>query len=129
MNNEEESVKRRRLVRSTRFLDYIRQHPKQFTVVERGKKGEAVPVEEEELERLYEEGCKVIVIPDPGEPRAKYGFLIFLELDLVVGSELGPLPFNAIHGGHLFMPRDFLVVFGPCGGNKGIEEPRTALSH
>jgi hypothetical protein len=71
-------------------------------VVERTKKGKAVLVEGEELDRLYEQGCKVIVVPDPGEPRAKYGFLIFLELDLVVGSELGPLPANAIYGGQLF---------------------------
>jgi hypothetical protein len=79
------------------------------------------------VERLYEEGCKVVVVPDPGEPRAKYGFVIFLELDLVVGSELGPLPHNIIYRGQLFMPRDFLRVFGPCEGDEGIEEPPMAL--
>jgi hypothetical protein len=35
-------------------------------VVEQTKKGKAVPVEEEELDRLYEQGWKVIVVPDPG---------------------------------------------------------------
>jgi hypothetical protein len=68
------------------------------------------------------------VVPDPGEPRQKSGFLIFLELDLMVGSELGPLPANAIYGGQLFMPHDFPMAFGPCEGEKGgVEEPRTAL--
>jgi hypothetical protein len=46
----------------------------------------------------------------------------------MVGSELGPLPANAIYGGQLFMPRDFSTAFGPCQGEKGVvEEPRTAL--
>jgi hypothetical protein len=74
----EESVRRRRLERSARFLDYINKHPDQFPVVERTTKGKAVPVEGKELDRLYEQGCKVIVIPDPDEPRAKYGFFFFL---------------------------------------------------
>jgi hypothetical protein len=96
--------------------------------VERTTKGKAVPVEGKELDRLYEQGCKVIVIPDPDEPRAKYGFLIFLELDLIVGSDLGPLPANAIYGGQLFMPHDFPTAFGPCKTeNGGVEEPQTAL--
>jgi hypothetical protein len=128
MQREEESVRRRRLDRLARFLDYIKKHAEQFSVVERTKKGKAVPAEGEELDRLYEQGCKVIVVPDPGEPRAKYGFLIFLELDLVMGSELGPLPANAIYGGQLFMPHDFPTTFGPCRGEKGVvEEPLTAL--
>jgi hypothetical protein len=128
MQREEESVRRRRLERSARFLDYINKHPDQFPVVERTTKGKAVLVEGKELDRLYEQGCKVITIPDPDEPRAKYGFLIFLELDLIVGSELGPLPTNAIYGGQLFMPHDFPTAFGPCKTEKGgVEEPQTAL--
>jgi hypothetical protein len=128
MQREEESVRRRRLERSARFLDYINKHSDQFPVVERTTKGKAIPVEWKELDRLYEQGCKVIVIPDPDESRAKYGFLIFLELDLIVGSELGPLPINAIYGGQLFMPHDFPTAFGPCKIEKGgVEEPQTAL--
>jgi hypothetical protein len=116
------------LERSARFLDYINQHLEQFPVVERTKEGKAVQVEGKELDRIYEQGCKVIVVPNPGEPRQKYGFLIFLELDLMVGSELGPLPANAIYGGQLFMPHDFPTAFGPCEKEKGgVEEPRTAL--
>jgi hypothetical protein len=128
MQREEESVRRRRLERSARFLDYINKHPEQFPVVERTTKGKAVPVEGENLDRLYQQGCKVIVVPDPDEPRTKYGVLIFLELDLVVGSELGPLPANAIYGGQLFMPHDFPTAFGPCKTEKkGVEKPQTAL--
>jgi flagellar biosynthesis GTPase FlhF len=128
MQREEESVRRRRLERSARFLDYINKHPDQFPVVERTTKGKAVPVEGKELDRLYEQGCEVIVILDPDEPRAKYGFLMFLELDLIVGSELGPLPTNAIYGGQLFMPHDLPTAFGPCKTEKrGVEEPQTAL--
>jgi flagellar biosynthesis GTPase FlhF len=128
MEREEELVRRRRLDRLARFLDYITKHPEQFPVVERTKKGKAVPVEGENLDRLYQQGCKVIVVPDPDEPRAKYGFLIFFELDLIVGSELGPLPANAIYGGQLFMPHDFPTAFGPCKTEKGgVEEPQTAL--
>jgi hypothetical protein len=122
MAREEESVKRRRLARSTRFLAYIREYPEQFPVAKQTREGKAVPVGEKEVESLYEEGCKVVVVPDPGEPRAKYGFLIFLELDLVVGSELGPLPHNTIYGGQLFMLRDFPRVFGPV---KGMRESRS----
>jgi flagellar biosynthesis GTPase FlhF len=128
MQREEESVRRRRLERSARFLDYINKHPEQFSVVERTTKGKAVPVEGKNLDRLYQQSCKVIVVPDPDEPRAKYGFLIFLELDLVVGSELGPLPANAIYGGQLFMPHDFPTAFGPCKTEKGgVEDPQAAL--
>jgi hypothetical protein len=128
MQREEELVRHRRLERSARFLDYINKHPDQFPVVERTTKGKVVLVEGKELDRLYEQGCKVIVIPDPNEPRAKYGFLIFLKLDLIVGSELGPLPTNAIYGGQPFMPHDFPTAFGPCKTEKGgVEEPQTAL--
>jgi hypothetical protein len=127
MQREEESVRRRRLERSARFFNYVNKYPDQFPVVERTTKGKAVPVEGKELDRLYEQGCKVIVIPDPDEPRAKYGFLIFSELDLIVGSELGPLPTNAICGGQLFMPHDFPTAFGPCKTEKGgVEKPQTA---
>jgi hypothetical protein len=67
---------------------------------------------------------------DPKSRRtpSEYGFLIFLELDLIVGSELGPLPTNAIYGGQLFMPHDFPTAFEPCKTEKGgVEEPQTAL--
>jgi hypothetical protein len=47
MQREEESVRRRRLERSARFLDYINKQPEQFPVVERTTKGKAVPVEGE----------------------------------------------------------------------------------
>jgi hypothetical protein len=128
MQREGESVRRRRLDRSARFFDYIQKHPEQFPVVERTKKGKAVPVEGQGLDRLYEQGCKVIVVTDPGEPRAKYWFLIFLELDLVVRSELGPLPANAIYRGQLFMPHDFPTAFGLCKAKNGVvEEPLTVL--
>jgi hypothetical protein len=129
MQREEESVRRRRLERSARLLDYINKHLNQFPVVERTTKGKAVPVGGKELYRLYEQGCKVIVIPDPDEPRAKYGFLIFLELDVIVGSELGPLPTNAIYGGQLFMPHDFPTAFGPCKTEKGGVRRTTDGAH
>jgi hypothetical protein len=67
MAREEESVKRRRLARSTCFLAYIREYPEQFLVVKRTREGKAVPVGEKKVERLYEEGCKVVVVPDPGQ--------------------------------------------------------------
>jgi hypothetical protein len=41
---------------------------------------------------------------------------VFVELDLVVNSELGPLPVNAIASGQLFMPSDFVPAFGPKKG-------------
>jgi hypothetical protein len=41
---------------------------------------------------------------------------VFVELDLVVNSELGPLPVNAIASGRLFMPSDFVSAFGPKKG-------------
>jgi hypothetical protein len=45
-----------------------------------------------------------------------------------VGSELGPLPTNAIYSGQLFMPHDFSTAFGPCKTKKGgVKEPQTAL--
>jgi hypothetical protein len=42
---------------------------------------------------------------------------------MMVGSELGLLPANAIYGGQLFMPRDFPETFGPSRGDKGSELP------
>jgi hypothetical protein len=51
----------------------------------------------------------VVLMVDPGD----YGFVVFLELDLVVGSELGPWPAN---GGQVFMPHDFPDMFGPRRG-------------
>lgn len=43
---------------------------------------------------------------------------MFLELNLVVKSELGPLPFNAIASRRLFMPWDFVTAFGPRKGKR-----------
>jgi hypothetical protein len=131
MQREEELVRRCRLEKSARFLDYINKHPEQFPVVERTTKGKDVPVEGKELDRFYEQGCKVIEIPDPNEPSAKYGFLIFLELDLIVGSELGPLPANAVYGGHLFTrPHDFPTVTLDeihCSSARRVRKPRLAF--
>jgi hypothetical protein len=47
MAREEESVKRRRLARSERFLAYIREYPEQFSGVKRMREGKAMPVGEE----------------------------------------------------------------------------------
>jgi hypothetical protein len=57
MAREEESVKRRRLAQSTRFLAYIREYPEQFLVLKGTKEGKAVPMREKEVKRLYKEGC------------------------------------------------------------------------
>jgi hypothetical protein len=64
----------------------------------------------------YAQGLKVALAPDPKERRAQYAYLVFVELDLVVNSELGPLPVNAIASGQLFMPSDFVPAFGPKKG-------------
>jgi hypothetical protein len=61
----------------------------------------------------YAQGLKVALAPDPKERRAQYAYLVFVELDLVVNSELGPLAINAIASGRLFMPSDFVPAFGP----------------
>jgi hypothetical protein len=45
--------------------------------------------EGEELDRTHKEGLKVVLMPDPGEHVYGYGFVVFLKLDMVVGSELG----------------------------------------
>jgi hypothetical protein len=47
---------------------------------------------------------------------AQYAYLVFVELDLVVDSELGPLPVNAIALGRLFLPSNFVPAFGPKKG-------------
>jgi hypothetical protein len=73
MQQKEESVRRRRLERSARFLDYINKHPEQFPVVERTAKGKAVPVEGEELDQIYEQGCKVILVQIPENPDRDMG--------------------------------------------------------
>jgi hypothetical protein len=58
MPGEEESVRRRRLERSARFLDYINKHRDQLSVVERTTKGKAVPMEGKELDRFMSRGAK-----------------------------------------------------------------------
>jgi hypothetical protein len=60
----------------------------------------------------------VALFSDPKERRAKFAYLVFVELDLVVNSELGPLPINAIASGRLFMPSDFVPAFGPKKGKQ-----------
>jgi hypothetical protein len=60
----------------------------------------------------YAQGLKVALAPDPKERRAQYAYLVFVELDMVVNSKLGPLPVNAITSGRLFMPSDFVPAFG-----------------
>jgi hypothetical protein len=64
----------------------------------------------------YAQGLKVALAPDPKERRTQYAYLVFVELDLVVKSELGPTPINAIASGRLFMPSDFVPAFGPEKG-------------
>src|SRR6476646_6489651 len=113
---------RRRLERAQRILDHIRANPKSYPQIERKKNGRAMQLNEEDAQRLYEEGLKVVVVPDPENPRPRYAYLVFLELDLVVKSELGPLPHQAITAGRLFMLPDFVETFGPKKG-----EPMEAL--
>jgi hypothetical protein len=103
----------RRLEKAKRILDYIRQHPDHYPPVERHKNGRPVTLDENDA---YAEGLKVALAPDPKERRAQYAYLVFVELDLVVNSELGPLPVNAITSGRLFMPSDFVPAFGPKKG-------------
>jgi hypothetical protein len=60
----------------------------------------------------------VALVPDAEQRRTQYAYLMFLELDLVVKSELGHLPINAIAAGQLFMPLDFVAAFGPKKGKQ-----------
>jgi hypothetical protein len=81
--------------------------------VERHKNGRPVTLDDNDA---YAQGLKVALAPNPKERRAQYAYLVFVELDLVVNSELGPLPVNAIASGRLFMPSDFVPAFGPKKG-------------
>jgi hypothetical protein len=81
--------------------------------VERHKNGRPVTLDENDA---YAQGLKVALAPDPKERRALYAYLVFVELDLVLNSELEPLPINAIASRRLFMPSDFVPAFGPKKG-------------
>jgi hypothetical protein len=113
MLEETEEMVQRRLEKAQRILDYIRQHPDHYPLVERHKNGRPVTLDENDA---YAQGLKVALAPDPKERRAQYAYLVFVELDLVVNSELGPLPVNAIASGRLFMPSDFVPAFGQKKG-------------
>jgi hypothetical protein len=113
MLEETEEMVQRRLEKAKRILDYIRQHPDHYPPVERHKNGRPVLLDENDA---YAQGLKVALAPDPKERRAQYAYLVFVELDLVVNSELGPLLINAIASGRLFMPSDFVPAFGPKKG-------------
>jgi hypothetical protein len=106
------------LKKAKRILDYVRKHPDHYPPVERHKNGRPVALEETDA---YAQGLKVALVPNPEQRRAQYAYMVFLELDLVVKSELGPLPINAIASGRLFMPSDFVPAFGPKKG-KQMEE-------
>jgi hypothetical protein len=112
---EDEEMLKRRLEKAKRILDYVRQHPDHYPPVERHKSGRPVALDENDA---YVQGLKVALAPDPQERRPQYAYLVFLELDLVVKSELGPLPINAIASGRLFMPSDFVPAFGPKKGKQ-----------
>jgi hypothetical protein len=113
MLEETEDMAQRRLEKAKRILDYIRQHPDHYPKVERHKNGRPMTLDENDA---YAQGLKVALAPDPKERRAQYAYLVFVELDLVVNSELGPLPVNAIASGRLFMPSNFVPAFGPKKG-------------
>jgi hypothetical protein len=113
MLEEDEEMVRRRLEKAKRILDYVQQHPDHYPPVKRHKNGRPVTLDEN---NAYAHGLKVALAPDPKERRAQYAYLVFVELDLVVNSELGPLPINAISSGRLFMPSDFVPAFGPKKG-------------
>jgi hypothetical protein len=109
------STTKRRSKRDKRasILDYICQHPDQFPPVERHQNGRPVTLDENDA---YEKGLKVVLVCDPKERRAQFAYLVFVELDPVVNSELGPLPINATASGRLFMLLDFVPACGPKKG-------------
>jgi hypothetical protein len=115
MLEEDEKMVKRRLEKAKRILDYVRQHPDHYPPVERHKNGRLVTLDKNDA---YAQGVKVALAPDPKERRAQYAYLLFVELDLVVNSELGPLPINASASGRLFMPSDFVPAFGPKKGSR-----------
>jgi hypothetical protein len=101
------------LEKAKRILDYIRQHPDHYPSVERHKNGRPVTLDEDDA---FAQGLKVALAPGPKDRRAHFAYLVFVELNLVVNSELGPLPVNAIASGRLFMPSDFVPAFGSKKG-------------
>jgi hypothetical protein len=113
MLEETEEMVQRHLDKAKRILNYIFQHLDHFPPVERHRNGRSVTLDENDA---YEKGLKVVLVCDPKERRAQFAYLVFVELDLVVNSELGPLPINAIASGRLFMPLDFVQAFGPKKG-------------
>jgi hypothetical protein len=115
MLGETEDQAQRRLEKAKRILDYIRQHPDHCPPMERHKNGRSVTLDEDDA---YAQGLKVALAPDPKDRRAQYAYLVFVELDLVVNSELGPLLVNAIASGRLFMPSDFVPAFGQKRGSR-----------
>jgi hypothetical protein len=115
MLEETEEMVQRRLEKAKRILDYICQHSDHFPPVERHQNGRSVTVDKNDA---YEKGLKVVLVCDPKKRRAQFAYLVFVELDLVVNSELGPLPINAIASGRLFMPSDF-VPTAPLAQKKG----------
>lgn len=84
--------------------------------MERKKDGRAVELEEVDLH--VHEGLKVAFTPDLDHHHAQYAYLrlVFLELDLVVKSELGLLQVEAILSRRLFMPPNFVAIFGSRKG-------------
>jgi hypothetical protein len=112
---ENEEMLNRCLEKARRILDYVRQHPDHYPPVERHKSGRPVALDENDA---YAQGLKVALVPDPQKRRARYAYLVFVELDLVVKSELGLLPVNAIASGRLFMPSDIVSAFGPKKGKQ-----------
>jgi hypothetical protein len=113
MLKETEEMVQRRLAKAKRILDYICQHPDYLSLVERHQNGRPVTLDENDA---YEKGLKAVLVCDPKERRAQFAYLVFVELDLVVNLELGPLPINTIALGRLFMPADFVPAFGPKKG-------------
>jgi hypothetical protein len=113
MLEETEEMVQRRLEKAKRILDYICQHPDHYLPVERHQNGRPMTLDENDAS---EKGLKVVLVCDPKERRAPFAYLVFVKLDLVVNSELGPLPINAIASGRLFIPSDFVPAFGPKKG-------------
>jgi hypothetical protein len=125
MLGETEDQAQRRLEKAKRILDYIRQHPDHYPPMERHKNGRPMTLDEDDA---FAQGLKVALAPDPKDRRAHYAYLVFVELDLMVNSELGPLPVNAIASGGLFMLLDFVPAFGPKKGKAdgGVNHRRGA---
>jgi hypothetical protein len=96
MLGETEDQTQRRLEKAKRILEYIRQHPDHYPPVERHKNGRPVTLA---VDDAFAQGLQVALAPDPKDTRAHYAYLVFVELDLMVNLELGPLPVSAIVSG------------------------------